>query len=66
MADWEWSFGINVLGVIHGIREFLPQMIARGSGYIINTPRSLAWLPSPARCSLYRLESLLSSACRKP
>ena len=37
MADWEWSFGINVLGVIHGIRVFLPQMIARGSGYIINT-----------------------------
>lgn len=37
MADWEWSFGINVLGVIHGIRAFLPQMIARGSGYIINT-----------------------------
>jgi NAD(P)-dependent dehydrogenase (short-subunit alcohol dehydrogenase family) len=37
MADWEWSFGINVLGVIHGIRMFLPQMIARGSGYIINT-----------------------------
>lgn len=37
MADWEWSFGINVLGVIRGIRAFLPHMIARGSGYIINT-----------------------------
>jgi NAD(P)-dependent dehydrogenase (short-subunit alcohol dehydrogenase family) len=36
-ADWEWSFGINVLGVIRGIRAFLPQMIERGSGYIINT-----------------------------
>jgi NAD(P)-dependent dehydrogenase (short-subunit alcohol dehydrogenase family) len=37
VADWEWSFGINVLGVIHGIRAFLPQMIARSSGYVINT-----------------------------
>src|SRR5919198_384295 len=37
IADWEWSFGVNVLGVIHGIRVFLPHMIARGSGYIINT-----------------------------
>jgi NAD(P)-dependent dehydrogenase (short-subunit alcohol dehydrogenase family) len=37
MADWEWSFGINVFGVIRGIRVFLPHMIARGSGYIINT-----------------------------
>ena len=37
MADWEWSFGVNVLGVILGISAFLPHMIARGSGYIINT-----------------------------
>jgi NAD(P)-dependent dehydrogenase (short-subunit alcohol dehydrogenase family) len=37
IADWEWSFGINVLGVVHGIHAFLPHMIARGSGYIINT-----------------------------
>jgi NAD(P)-dependent dehydrogenase (short-subunit alcohol dehydrogenase family) len=37
MPDWEWSFGINVLGVIHGIRAFLPHMIERGNGHIINT-----------------------------
>jgi NAD(P)-dependent dehydrogenase (short-subunit alcohol dehydrogenase family) len=37
MADWEWSLGINVLGVVRGLRVFLPHMIARGSGYIINT-----------------------------
>ena len=37
MADWEWLLGINVLGVIHGIRAFLPEMLARRSGYIINT-----------------------------
>jgi NAD(P)-dependent dehydrogenase (short-subunit alcohol dehydrogenase family) len=37
MADWEWSFDINLLGVVRGIRTFLPHMLARGSGYIINT-----------------------------
>jgi NAD(P)-dependent dehydrogenase (short-subunit alcohol dehydrogenase family) len=37
MADWEWSFGVNVFGIIRGINAFLPHMIARGSGYIINT-----------------------------
>jgi NAD(P)-dependent dehydrogenase (short-subunit alcohol dehydrogenase family) len=37
MADWQWAFDTNVLGVIHGIQAFLPEMIARGSGYIINT-----------------------------
>ena len=37
MADWEWSFGINVFGVIRGMNAFLPHMLARGSGYIVNT-----------------------------
>jgi NAD(P)-dependent dehydrogenase (short-subunit alcohol dehydrogenase family) len=43
VTDWEWSFGINVLGVVRGISAFLPHMLARGSGYIINTA-SLAGL----------------------
>jgi NAD(P)-dependent dehydrogenase (short-subunit alcohol dehydrogenase family) len=46
IADWEWSFGINVLGVVRGLRAFLPHMIARGSGYIINTG-SVAGLFAP-------------------
>jgi NAD(P)-dependent dehydrogenase (short-subunit alcohol dehydrogenase family) len=37
MEDWEWSFGINFLGAVRGIRTFLPHMLERGSGYIINT-----------------------------
>lgn len=37
MADWEWVFQINTLGVVRGIRAFLPHMLARGSGYIVNT-----------------------------
>src|SRR5215468_4196824 len=37
VADWEWSFGINLLGVVRGIRAFLPHMLDRGSGHIINT-----------------------------
>lgn len=37
VADWEWCFGIDVLGVVRGIRAFLPGMLERGSGYIVNT-----------------------------
>jgi NAD(P)-dependent dehydrogenase (short-subunit alcohol dehydrogenase family) len=37
VADWEWIYGINVLGVVRGIRAFLPHMLERGSGYIVNT-----------------------------
>jgi NAD(P)-dependent dehydrogenase (short-subunit alcohol dehydrogenase family) len=37
MADWEWIVGINLLGPVRGVRAFLPHMVERGSGYIVNT-----------------------------
>jgi NAD(P)-dependent dehydrogenase (short-subunit alcohol dehydrogenase family) len=37
LADWQWCFGINVYGVIRGIHAFLPRMIERRHGYIVNT-----------------------------
>jgi NAD(P)-dependent dehydrogenase (short-subunit alcohol dehydrogenase family) len=37
IAEWQWEFDVNVFGVIRGIRAFLPHMLARGSGYVVNT-----------------------------
>jgi NAD(P)-dependent dehydrogenase (short-subunit alcohol dehydrogenase family) len=37
LADWQWCFGINVFGVVRGIHAFLPGMIARRHGWIVNT-----------------------------
>ncbi|MBW2623706.1 MAG: SDR family NAD(P)-dependent oxidoreductase [Deltaproteobacteria bacterium] len=37
MEEWEWILGINLFGVIRGIRAFIPHMIERGSGYVVNT-----------------------------
>jgi len=37
LADWRWCFGINVFGVIRGVHAFLPKMIERRHGYIVNT-----------------------------
>lgn len=37
MADWEWIVNINLLGPVRGVRAFLPHMLERGSGYIVNT-----------------------------
>jgi 2-keto-3-deoxy-L-fuconate dehydrogenase len=34
--DWEFSFALNVRAMYHTIRAFLPAMLARGSGSIIN------------------------------
>jgi NAD(P)-dependent dehydrogenase (short-subunit alcohol dehydrogenase family) len=36
--DWRWVWGVNVNGVIHGIKTFLPKMLAHGEeGYVVNT-----------------------------
>jgi NAD(P)-dependent dehydrogenase (short-subunit alcohol dehydrogenase family) len=37
MSNWEWVVGINLYGVVHGIRAFLPIMEDQGEGHIVNT-----------------------------
>jgi NAD(P)-dependent dehydrogenase (short-subunit alcohol dehydrogenase family) len=34
---WEWVIGVNLMGVIHGISAFVPGMVARGQGHVVNT-----------------------------
>jgi NAD(P)-dependent dehydrogenase (short-subunit alcohol dehydrogenase family) len=34
--DFEWLFGINFWGVVYGTKAFLPSMIARGTGTVVN------------------------------
>lgn len=34
---WEWMFAVNVWGVVHGIRAFLPMLVAQGEGHLVNT-----------------------------
>lgn len=37
-GDWQWSLGVNLYGVIHGIRAFVPRMIATNRpAHIMNT-----------------------------
>ncbi len=36
--DWKWAFAVNVWGVLHGIRAFVPEMLKRGEpGRVVNT-----------------------------
>lgn len=37
ISGWEWVMGINLYGVIHGVRAFLPIMEDQGEGHIVNT-----------------------------
>jgi NAD(P)-dependent dehydrogenase (short-subunit alcohol dehydrogenase family) len=44
-ADWKWTLGVNVWGIIHGIGAFLPHLKAHGDGHIVITA-SIAGLTS--------------------
>lgn len=36
--DWRWVIDVNLMGVVHGIRSFLPHIRAHGEGgHIVNT-----------------------------
>ncbi len=38
LADWDWTLGVNFMGVLHGVRAFVPRMLANGEeGHIVNT-----------------------------
>jgi NAD(P)-dependent dehydrogenase (short-subunit alcohol dehydrogenase family) len=51
-ADWKWILGVNLWGVIHGIRAFVPVMLAQGEGHVVNTA-SMAGMLSPQLMAPY-------------
>jgi len=51
--DWAWVLGVNLWGVIHGIRAFVPRMLEQNTeGHIVNTA-SMAGLSSGPGMSPY-------------
>jgi len=54
LDDWRWILGVNLWGVIHGVRAFAPRLIARDSGHIVNTA-SVAGLISPPGSAAYNV-----------
>ena len=53
LADWQWVIGVNLWGVIHGVRAFVPRMLAGGDeGHIVNTA-SMAGLSTAPFMSVY-------------
>jgi len=58
--DWEWVLGVNVWGVVHGVRVFTPIMLASEradptfQGHIVNTA-SMAGLLTPPAMGIYNV-----------
>jgi NAD(P)-dependent dehydrogenase (short-subunit alcohol dehydrogenase family) len=59
-ADWQWVLGVNVWGVIHGVRLFTPMMLEAAKkdssyqGHIVNTA-SMAGLLTPPNMGVYNV-----------
>lgn len=60
LADWEWVLGVNVWGVVHGVRLFTPMMLEAAKadpafqGHIVNTA-SMAGLLTPPNMGIYNV-----------
>ncbi len=54
LEDWDWVIGVNLMGVVHGVKAFTPLMIEQGDGHIVNTA-SMAGLISAPFMSIYNV-----------
>ncbi|MBV8386025.1 MAG: SDR family NAD(P)-dependent oxidoreductase, partial [Acidimicrobiia bacterium] len=52
--DWQWVLGVNLWGVIHGVRSFVPRMVEQGEGHVVNTA-SMAGLTSAPMMGPYNV-----------
>jgi NAD(P)-dependent dehydrogenase (short-subunit alcohol dehydrogenase family) len=55
VADWQWTLGVNLWGVIHGVRVFAPILLGQDDeGHIVNTA-SVAGLIAPPGMGMYNV-----------
>ncbi len=60
LADWQWVLGVNLWGVVHGVRLFTPMMLAEARrdpsyrGHVVNTA-SMAGLLTPPNMGIYNV-----------
>ncbi len=60
VRDWEWVLGVNLWGVVHGVRCFTPMMLQASrrdpayQGHIVNTA-SMAGLLTPPNMGIYNV-----------
>ncbi len=60
LKDWEWILGVNLMGVVHGVRSFTPMMLEAARrdpawrGHIVNTA-SMAGLVNMPNMGVYNV-----------
>ena len=54
LGDWQWILGVNLWGVIHGVRSFVPRLMKRNEGHVVNTA-SVAGIINPPGSGAYNV-----------
>lgn len=60
LREWQWVLGVNLMGVVHGVRAFTPLMLAAAqadpqwSGHIVNTA-SMAGMVNMPNMGVYNV-----------
>ncbi len=47
ISTWEWVLGVNLWGVIHGIRTFVPILLQQDEAHIVNTASVAGLVAAP-------------------
>ena len=48
LADWEWALGVNLWGIIHGVKSFVPRMIEGGDdGHVVQNSSVAGFVAAP-------------------
>ena len=47
LDDWKWTLDVNLWGVIHGIRTFVPHLVEHGDGHVVMTASIAGHTSSP-------------------
>jgi NAD(P)-dependent dehydrogenase (short-subunit alcohol dehydrogenase family) len=71
VSDWDWTVGVNLYGMIHGLRIFLPHMKAHGEeSHIVSTssmsgltPKALAGPYGATKFAIVGLSDVLRQEC---
>jgi NAD(P)-dependent dehydrogenase (short-subunit alcohol dehydrogenase family) len=50
-GDWDWTVGVNLSGIIHGVRAFVPRLVEQGEGHVVNTASIAGMVTVPGMAS---------------
>ena len=63
-SEWERTIGVNLFGVVNGLRSFLPAMIAAGEGHVVITASMSSITSGTVHPCVLRIQA--SASCRLP